>query len=42
MTRVFMFDQAREVFYYVEANYSKPGPAPPSGRPLTLFKVNPV
>ena len=40
MTRIFMFDERRELFYYVEANFT--GPLPPSGRTITLFTIDPT
>ena len=39
ITRVFMFDAARTLFYYVEANFTAPRPA--GGRPITLSRVDP-
>lgn len=39
MTRIFNWDQKREVFYYVEANFT--APPMPQGRQVTLWTIDP-
>lgn len=39
ITRVFIFDADQVLFYYIEANFT--APRPDSGRPVTLYTVDP-
>lgn len=38
ITRVFAYDSKKNMFYYMEANFTAPRPA--SGRPLTLYRLD--
>lgn len=40
MTRVFAYNSARNLFYYLEANFTTPRPS--EGRRITLYTVDPT
>ena len=40
MARVFAYDANRNVFYYLEANFTSPRPS--GGRSITLYTVDPI
>lgn len=40
MTRVFAYNSARNLFYYLEANFTTPRPT--DGRRITLYTVDPI
>eukprot|EP00049_Salpingoeca_infusionum_P018779 m.358738 g.358738 ORF g.358738 m.358738 type:complete len:465 (+) comp18265_c0_seq1:328-1722(+) len=42
MTRIFSYDEKRNVFYYVEANFTMPAPPSNPKRPVYLYVVDPV